>query len=125
MKQKHIFIVDDDEMMLQMLSDHLSNNPLYTISTFKTGEDSIQNLSRNPDIIILDYNLNLEIRDAANGLEILKEVKKINPGITVIMLSSQEQYGKALETIITGAMEYVVKDKEAFNRIDCILDGLS
>ncbi len=40
------------------------------------------------------------------------------------MLSSQSQYGKALQTIIKGALEYVVKDDAAFKKIDRILEGL-
>jgi len=124
MNQKLIFVVDDDEMMLQMLSDHLSKNPLFAIATFKTGEDSIRNLTQNPDAIILDINLNMVNPDAADGVEILQEVKKLAKNIPVIMLSSQEQYGTALDTIVKGALEYVVKDKNAFTRIDSILAGL-
>ena len=57
-------------------------------------------------------------------LEILQQIKKADKKICVIMLSSQSQYGKALQTIIKGALEYVVKDDAAFKKIDRILEGL-
>lgn len=124
MSPKRIFIVDDDEMMSQMLSDHLQKNPLNKVSSFGTGEECISKLGENPHAIILDYNLNMVEPNAADGLAILQQVKKINRDICVIMLSSQEHYGKALQTIAKGATEYVVKDKDAFKKVDSILNAL-
>ena len=124
MKKKTIFIVDDDQMMTQMLSDHLSQNPLYEISTYSTGEDCIKDLTKDPAAIVLDYKLNTNDPGAADGLEILKQIKDIDENICVIMLSSQEQYGKALQTIVKGALEYVVKDNDAFSKIDTIISSI-
>jgi two-component system OmpR family response regulator len=124
MKEKLIFIVEDDEMMSEMLRDYISNNSMNKVLAFGTGEECLQNLNQNPDVIILDYNLNMVVPDAANGLEILEQIKKIDNNICVVMLSSQEQYGKALQTIAKGAIEYVVKDSEAFNKIGRILNSL-
>ena len=39
----------------------------------------------------------------------------------VIMYSSQEQYGKALQTISAGAVEYIIKDNGAFQKIAKLL----
>jgi len=124
MKDKLIFIVDDDEMMSQMLSDHLSKNPLHKVSLFGTGEDCIPELRQKPDAIILDYTLNTIDKNAADGLEILQQIKKIDREVCVIMLSSQEHYGKALQTIVKGATEYVVKEQDSFTKIDSILDSI-
>lgn len=74
-----------------------------------------------PDVIILDFNLNSVVPDAANGLAILQQAKKLDNQVRVIMLSSQDDYGKALKSIVDGAVEYVMKDQEAFKRIDHIL----
>src|ERR1019366_9180928 len=111
-KQKNIFIVDDDEMMAAMLSDHLLINPLNKVTVFNTGEDCIRNLHLNPDVIILDYQLNSVFVGAADGLQILQQIKKMDKDVHVIMLSSQDDYGKALQTIVKGALEYVVKNDE-------------
>ena len=122
--KKTVFIVDDDIMMSQMLKDHLMQNPLYDVFTYGTGEECIKNLGQDPTAIILDYKLNMHDPAAANGLEILKQIKSINEKICVIMLSSQEQYGTALKTIAKGALEYVIKDNDAFKKVSKILKAL-
>ena len=122
-KHRVIFIVDDDELTSTMLSDHLKENPVNEVTIFSTGEDCLRNLTLDPDVIILDYTLNANIQGAADGLQILEHIKKIDTDVRVIMLSSQDDYGKALQTIMKGAHEYVIKDEEAFKRIDHILES--
>ncbi len=124
LKPKTIFVIDDNEIFRTALSNHLSRNLLYKVESFPTGEDCLKNLHQRPDIIILDYILNTTDQDAGDGLEILQKIKKIDETICVIMLSSQSQYGKALQTIVKGALEYVIKDDDAFNKIDEILEYL-
>ncbi|MEZ5083829.1 MAG: response regulator [Bacteroidales bacterium] len=124
MGQKHIFIVDDNEMFAEMLRDHLSQNPAYKISVFNTGEDCLRNLYQNPDLILLDFYLNDKFKDAANGLKILEEIKKQKSRAHIIMLSSQERYAVAAQTISKGAEQYVIKDKDTFNNIGKILRSI-
>jgi len=124
MKKKLIFIVDDDEMMTQMLSDHLSANPVYKVSVFSTGEDCLDHLIDEPDVVILDYYLNAVHSEAEDGMKILEKIKKFDGRINVIMLSAQEHYGTALQTIAKGASEYIIKDNDAFQKIDAILESL-
>jgi len=120
-KQKNIFVVDDDELMAAMLKDHLLKNPLNKVTVFNTGEDCIKNLHLGPDIIFLDYELDSINTAAADGYQILQQIKKLDKDVQVIMLSSQDEYGKALQTVVKGALEYVVKGDDAFKRIDRIL----
>ncbi|CAN5519601.1 hypothetical protein BH10BAC3_BH10BAC3_40120 [soil metagenome] len=117
-KAKNIFIVDDDEMLSTALEDFLTRKTPHNITTFGTGEACLAQLSKQPDVIILDYYLNTVSRDAANGMEILQIIKKNYPGIHVIMLSSQERYGVALQSIQKGAEQYVIKDENAFGEIE-------
>ena len=121
MKKKLIFIVDDNVMFAEMLSDHLSRNPRYEIKWFGTGEECLNNLHLNPDLIILDYYLNDAYKDAANGLQILHEIANKDSIAPVIMLSSQQSYGVAAQTISHGAKHYVMKDEKTFENIDRIL----
>lgn len=123
-KMKNIFVVDDNKMFAQMMKDHLSENPQFQVTVFNTGEDCLKNLYLAPDVIILDYNLNDESKEAKNGLEILSEIKKKVPSPHVIMLSSQERYGIALETISKGAEQYIIKDDKAFDNVDSYLKDL-
>ncbi len=122
---KKIFVVEDNEMMAMALEDFLTRETMHEIVLFSTGEDCLKQLRQQPDVVILDYNLNSENKDAQNGMQILEEIKRINKYIHVIMLSSQDAYGTALQTIRKGAEEYVIKDEDAFSKIVAIIDGLN
>lgn len=117
---KKVFVVDDDEMMAMALEDHLTRNTLHEIHVFTTGEECIKNLRMQPDIIILDYNLNSVEKEAANGMAILEAIKKLNRDIPVILFSSQDAYSVALQSINRGATQYVIKDESAFDNIVAI-----
>jgi len=113
-----IFIVDDEPLLAEMLTDYLKDqNPGLVIKAFPTGEDCLKNLYENPDAIVLDYHLNSKEKNALNGIDILKEIKKRDKALPVIMLSSQKSYAIATQTIMYGAVHYVIKGQEAFNEI--------
>ena len=116
-KPKKIFIVDDDTMLTEALKDCLTRSTPNDISIFYTGEECLKHIAENPDVIILDYYLNSVQKEAANGMEILQVIKKNYPDIHVVMLSSQEHYAIALQTIQKGAEQYVIKDEDAFGKI--------
>jgi len=114
---KKIFIVDDDEMLTEALSDYLTRNINHDISIFHTGEDFLKRIYENPDVVILDYYLNSVNKDAANGLEILEKVHENLNETKVIMLSNQDSYVTAAKTIQKGALQYIIKDENAFKKI--------
>lgn len=114
---KKIFIVDDDEMLTLALSDYLTRDINHDISVFHTGEDFLEHISENPDVVILDYYLNTVNKEAANGIQILEAISNYVHNTRVIMLSSQESYMTAAKTIQKGAVQYIIKDEEAFQKI--------
>lgn len=118
---KKIFIVDDDVMLATMLADHLRSCFPHAVEVFHTGEDCLARLSEHPDLVVLDYHLNNTVKDAADGLRILEKIKKLDRLVHVIMLSSQTQYGIALQTVAKGAEQYVMKGKDQFDEIDRIV----
>lgn len=123
-KPKKIFIVDDDTMLTEALQDYLTRKVAHQIHSFHTGEECLKHLSEEPDLIILDYYLNTVQKDAANGMEILQTIKKHYHRIHVIMLSSQERYGVAIQTIQKGAEQYVIKDETAFEKIALMISEM-
>lgn len=114
---KKIFIVDDDEMLTEALSDFLTREVNHDITVFHTGEEFVKHLFEKPDVVVLDFYLNTVNKDAANGLEILDSIHDHLQSTKVIMLSSQESYAKAAQTIQKGALQYVIKDEDAFQKI--------
>lgn len=120
---KKIFIVDDDPMLTEALTDYLTRQVPHEITSFATGEECLNQMHQNPDVIILDYYLNSVNKNAADGMAILEQLKKMHSHAHIIMLSSQEHYGVAMKTILKGAEQYVIKDKDSFEKIaDMISD---
>jgi DNA-binding NarL/FixJ family response regulator len=123
-KPKKVFLVDDDNMLTEALTDYLTREVPHKVTAFRTGEECLENLSENPDVVVLDFYLNSQNKEAANGMEIIKAIKKNYPGMHVIMLSSQERYGIALQTIQKGAENYVIKDADAFDKIAKLINEM-
>jgi DNA-binding NtrC family response regulator len=112
-----LFLVDDDVLFLKALEIDFMQNTESKVHTFVTGELCIENLSQNPDVIILDYYLNSIEKGAINGLETLDRIKAYDPEIPVIMLSSQDKIEVAVNCMKHQAFDYIVKSETAFLRL--------
>lgn len=125
-KQIRVFLVDDDKMYLELLSDQLKQHlkMKHIIKSFSTGEECLENLDENPDMVVLDYYLNKDNPKAKNGVEILQDIKKKNPNIEVIMLSGQDKIEVAVNAVKHGAFEYVVKSESAFLRTQNVITNI-
>ncbi|WP_333809235.1 response regulator [Flavobacterium sp.] len=120
-----IFIVDDDSTYLKLLEIQFLKYPQFDVETFETGESCIANLSKKPDIVVLDYYLNSVETTAINGLETLDKIKEIDSAIEVIMLSSQDKIEVAVKCLHHKAFDYVVKSETAFMRLLKIISSIS
>lgn len=117
-----IFIVDDDEMLTMMLSDHLSRQQKYRISEFSTGEECLSNLNQNPQFLVLDYNLDSAFPEAQNGVEIAKKIKNVLPYAGIILHTSEAANEQAQLALKHGAIACIMKNGKAFSKIETIID---
>jgi DNA-binding NtrC family response regulator len=113
------FIVDDDPFCRALYHQHLVNLGFDNNCLFDNGLDCINQLAEQPDIIFLDYDMR-----PLNGLEVLRRVKRLNPNIHLVIISSQKDIQVAINALKYGAFDYIIKgDKEldtisqAVNRI--------
>ena len=116
-----LFLVDDDAVFLKALEIEFLQHGDFVIDTFSTGELCLNNLSQNPDVIILDYHLDGIDTNAMNGLETLDRIKAFNPDIPIVMLSSQDKIDVAINCMHHRAFDYVVKSETAFIRLQKII----
>jgi len=116
-----LFLVDDDAVFLKSLEIEFLQHADFTIETFATGELCMENLSHNPDVIILDYHLDGIDKNSMNGMETLDKIKAFNPDIPVVMLSSQDKIEVAINCMHHRAFDYVVKSETAFTRLQKII----
>lgn len=123
--KRYLFLVDDEPIQNEMLKDYLNERFLYEIKVFDNGEDAMQNMHLNPEIVVLDYHLSSQQKNAKNGVEILKAMKDKHPETQVIVLSGQDKIDVAVDTIKYGAYDYVVKGESAFTRIENLINNAS
>lgn len=119
-----ILLVEDDLLFRTMLEDHLSQNPNYDVMMVSCGEECIANLAVEPNLIIMDYNMNSFNRDAANGLTTLKIIKRLKPNIPVIMLSGEDDTSTLAKALFSGAYNYIVKGDDSFDKVSTIIEEL-
>lgn len=119
--RKKIFIIDDDPILAEMLKDHLTKMTSYEITVYDSGEECLKHLGEKPGIIFLDYYLNSVNKDAMDGLEILQEIKKVDPEVDVVILSGQDKIEVAVKTMQYGAFDYIVKGESAFYRAEKVV----
>jgi two-component system OmpR family response regulator len=116
-----LFLVDDDALFLKSLEIEFTEHADFDIETYATGELCIAHLSHNPDVVILDYQLDGIDKTAMNGIETLDKIKAFNPDIPVVMLSSQDKIEVAIRCMHHKAFDYVVKSETAFMRLQKII----
>lgn len=106
MEPYKIFIVEDDSWYGEILEYHLSLNPDYSITCFKSGKDCLENLYKNPDIITIDYSL-----PDFTGDKLYQKIKEINNQVPVIVISGQEEIAVAVDLLKKGVSDYLIKDE--------------
>lgn len=111
-KEKLIFVVDDDPLINTLVARNFTTEG-YRIEAFESGEDCLDAISKNPDLVILDYFFSdTNSHKALNGMEILDRIKSTKPSLPVIMLSGQDKGEVVLELARKGIDDYVIKDKD-------------
>ncbi|MCK5137542.1 MAG: response regulator [Bacteroidales bacterium] len=106
-----IFFIDDDKMILNLLEYTFQSRQDYQVITYQTGEECLENLYQNPRLIVLDYILTgSQGENRLSGLETLKEIRKVNKDVPVVILTGQGDDTLLSEFMDHGANRYLTKD---------------
>lgn len=119
-----IFIVEDNTIYAKTLQLFLAQRfPSADIRIFPVGELCVDQLHRNPDYIIMDYSLDSRYYDAANGLDMVKEIRQKNKEVRIVVLSAQQDISVAVEAMKAGNSYYITKDDAAFGNVEAFILG--
>jgi two-component system, OmpR family, response regulator len=116
-ERKLIFVVDDDPLINALVVRRFTDAG-YHLEAFQYGEDCLNELSRDPDLIILDYFFINKNAEVMNGMEVFDRIKKIRPDMPVIMLSAQEKGEVVLELARKGIDDYIIKDHDLIDNLN-------
>lgn len=102
-----ILIVDDEKDFVKALSERLAIRD-YDVTESNSGEDAIDKIKHYLfDVVILDV-----LMPGTDGIEVLKEIKRIKPLTEVIMLTGHATVETAIEGMKLGAYDYLMKPCE-------------
>jgi two-component system, chemotaxis family, chemotaxis protein CheY len=100
-----ILIADDSSFMRTIIKNYLKGFDDVVIEEASDGQDALDKVnSFRPDFVLLDI-----IMPKINGIDVLKEIRRNNPSIKVVMVTSIGQNKMIEEALRLGAIKFVTK----------------
>ncbi|MBT9281446.1 MAG: response regulator [Hydrogenibacillus schlegelii] len=113
---KRILVVDDAAFMRMMLKDILTKNGYEVVGEAPDGAKAVELYQElKPDLVTMDITM-----PEMDGIQALKEIKKIDPQAKVIMCSAMGQQAMVIEAIQAGAKDFVVKPFQAERVLEAV-----
>ncbi len=103
--RRTILVVDDSPAMLRYLRVLLELDS-YSVETAANGAEALHRLREgcSPDVVLLDLQM-----PGMDGLKTLQRLRKLRPGLKVIMCSGVDDPHKVRRASLLGAQAYLTK----------------
>lgn len=116
MSKPRILIVDDEERFCITLQKILRRKEL-EVDTARSGMEALQEIKQKTyDVVILDVKM-----PGLSGIETLKEIKKFDSGIEIILLTGHASVDSGIDGMRLGAYDYIMKPCET----DILMDAVN
>ena len=115
-----VMLVDDHVLMREGIKQLLEfDGSIEVIEEAGDGEECLEKLaSVRPQVLLLDINL-----PKMNGIEVLKEIKRRNLDVKVLILTVHNEVGYLLEAVDIGVDGYILKESESAELRKAIFTG--
>ena len=98
-------VVDDEQDFLETVVNRLGKRNIDTTGV-RSGEEAIEAMKKKLfDVVILD----IKMPGGMDGIEVLREIKKIQPLAEVILLTGHASVETSIEGMKLGAFDYLIK----------------
>ena len=113
---KNILIVDDAAFMRMMIKDILTKNGYNVVGEADNGAKAVEKYNElKPDLVLMDITM-----PEMDGIQALKAIKGADGGAKVIMCSAMGQQAMVIESIQSGAKDFIVKPFQADRVIEAV-----
>ncbi|MDR2577338.1 MAG: sigma-54 dependent transcriptional regulator [Chitinispirillales bacterium] len=113
MEKRNILIVDDKEFVSEPIAETLRRSG-YQVKTASSGPEALKYFGEEPfDLIISDYKM-----QPMNGVELLKNVKQLNPDVPFIIVTAYGDMETAAEAKKNGVLDFLEKDDKLIQRLE-------
>jgi DNA-binding NtrC family response regulator len=101
----NVLVVDDEEDFLDTLMNRLKKRNIDTVGC-RSGEEALEEIKNKTfDVVILD----IKMPGGMDGIETLREIKKIQPDAEVLLLTGHASVETSIEGMKLGAYDYLLK----------------
>lgn len=99
-----ILIIDDDPYIVNLLENYLKRDGYQVFISFK-GKPALKILRKERiDVVLCDIRL-----PDINGTELLQHIRQLAPDVSVVMMTAYAEIRAAVDSIKSGAFDYVTK----------------
>ena len=113
---KSVLICDDAAFMRMMIRDILTKNGFVVAGEAENGIKAIEKYQEtHPDLVLMDITM-----PEMDGIQALKEIKKLNENAQIVMCSAMGQQAMVIESIQAGARDFIVKPFQADRVIEAV-----
>ena len=100
-----VLVVDDAAFMRMMIKDILTKNGYNIAGEAENGAKAVEKYEETkPDLVLMDITM-----PEMDGIQALKKIKEKDPNASVVMCSAMGQQAMVIESIQSGARDFIVK----------------
>jgi DNA-binding NarL/FixJ family response regulator len=116
---KSVAIVEDDSRLRDQLVEILNTAPdIKVVGAYATGEEALKKIpEQHLDVVLMDIKL-----PKMSGIQCVAQLKRVNPGLRVIMVTVYKDNERIFKALKAGADGYLIKSNPPNQLLEAVRD---